>query len=245
MVCHSGRGRTRSIRSASLGIVEAVAYDDTRSCRNPDRSQTHGPARGSEVGRLHWRRAGPRHRDETRRRGPIGLPGLARIVAASPVSVVVIGGPGAADFPYLRAAGAAGLTVVSGVTRAVAPAAAARTLRRRFDAAGGARVVTIGTSLLQNPVVRYHDYTRCQGRAHGLHTNGHARSRPASRLAQSGGRVQAEGPAVERGDDAVIAPDPRLLCVAGITVSLTPVLADVTPPVCQRPIRSDAAGNCP
>ena len=32
-------------------------------------------------------------------------------------------------------------------------------LRPHFEAAGGGRVVTIGTNLVQNPVVPYHDYT--------------------------------------------------------------------------------------
>ncbi len=63
---------------------------------------------------------------------PIGLPGLARIVAASPVPVVAIGGLGAADIPDLRAAGAAGLAVVSAVTRALDPAAATRALQHAW-----------------------------------------------------------------------------------------------------------------
>lgn len=36
-------------------------------------------------------------------------------------------------------------------------------LRPHFEAAGGGRVVTIGTNLLQNPVVPYHDYTAAKG----------------------------------------------------------------------------------
>lgn len=59
---------------------------------------------------------------------PIGLPGLARIVAAAPVPVVAIGGLGAADIPDLRATGAAGLAVVSAVSRAADSAAATRAL---------------------------------------------------------------------------------------------------------------------
>lgn len=59
---------------------------------------------------------------------PIGLPGLKRIVSACSVPVVAIGGLTAADIPDLRAAGAAGLAVVSAVTRAPDPEAATRAL---------------------------------------------------------------------------------------------------------------------
>ena len=36
---------------------------------------------------------------------------------------------------------------------------ALQALRPHFEAAGGGRVITIGTNLVQNPVVPYHDYT--------------------------------------------------------------------------------------
>ena len=40
---------------------------------------------------------------------------------------------------------------------------AIRALRPHFETAGGGRVVTIGTNLVQNPVVPYHDYTAAKG----------------------------------------------------------------------------------
>jgi len=41
-------------------------------------------------------------------------------------------------------------------------------LRPYFEAAGGGRVVTIGTNLVQNPVVPYHDYTAAKGALMGF-----------------------------------------------------------------------------
>lgn len=63
---------------------------------------------------------------------PIGLDGLAAIVAASPVPVIAIGGLGAGDAPAIRRAGAAGMAVVSAVTRAADPAAATGALVRAW-----------------------------------------------------------------------------------------------------------------
>ncbi|MGV8988025.1 MAG: thiamine phosphate synthase [Cypionkella sp.] len=57
---------------------------------------------------------------------PIGLEGLARIVAASPVPVVAIGGLRLADVTAVKAAGAAGLALVSAIAGAADPEAAAR-----------------------------------------------------------------------------------------------------------------------
>ena len=59
---------------------------------------------------------------------PVGADGLARIVAASPVPAIAIGGLTARDAPALRQAGAAGMAVVSAVTRAADPEAATRAL---------------------------------------------------------------------------------------------------------------------
>lgn len=59
---------------------------------------------------------------------PIGPEGLARIVAAAPVPALAIGGLTAEDAPALRRAGAAGMAVVSAVTRAPDPEAATRAL---------------------------------------------------------------------------------------------------------------------
>lgn len=69
---------------------------------------------------------------------PIGLDGLARLVARSPVPVVAIGGLSAENVPGVRATGASGLAVVSAICGQADPeAAAARfaALRRSPDAA--------------------------------------------------------------------------------------------------------------
>jgi thiamine-phosphate pyrophosphorylase len=59
---------------------------------------------------------------------PIGLDGLARLVALSPVPSVAIGGLKAAHVPQVLASGADGLAVVSAICGQPAPAIAARTL---------------------------------------------------------------------------------------------------------------------
>lgn len=59
---------------------------------------------------------------------PIGASGLARIVAAAPVPTIAIGGLSESDVPVLKRAGAAGMAVVSAVSRAADPEAATRSL---------------------------------------------------------------------------------------------------------------------
>ncbi|SLN12520.1 Thiamine-phosphate synthase [Roseivivax jejudonensis] len=59
---------------------------------------------------------------------PVGVDGLARIVAALKVPAIAIGGLTAADAPALKRAGAAGMAVVSCIVRAPDPEAATRTL---------------------------------------------------------------------------------------------------------------------
>lgn len=49
---------------------------------------------------------------------PLGFDGLARIVRATSLPCIAIGGLGAGDAPALRAAGAAGLAVVTAISRA-------------------------------------------------------------------------------------------------------------------------------
>lgn len=65
---------------------------------------------------------------------PVGLEGLARIVAAASLPVYAIGGLGMSDARAVRAAGATGMAVVSAVTRAPDPEAATRALRAAWDA---------------------------------------------------------------------------------------------------------------
>lgn len=57
---------------------------------------------------------------------PIGLKGLAQIVDASPVPAVAIGGLGLRDVVGVKAAGAEGLALVTAISRAEDPEAAAR-----------------------------------------------------------------------------------------------------------------------
>jgi thiamine-phosphate pyrophosphorylase len=59
---------------------------------------------------------------------PVGFDGLARIVAAAGLPAYAIGGLGAGDAAAVRAAGAAGMAVVSAVVRAADPEAATRSL---------------------------------------------------------------------------------------------------------------------
>jgi len=66
---------------------------------------------------------------------PIGMVGLARIVAAVSVPVYAIGGLGAGDAGAVKATGAAGMAVVSAVVRASDPVAATRALLSEWSAA--------------------------------------------------------------------------------------------------------------
>jgi len=71
----------------------------------------------------------------------LGVDGFARLAAATPLPCIAIGGIGLDDVAPLREAGAAGVAVVSLLSAADDPAAAARALRRAADAAtvGAAR----------------------------------------------------------------------------------------------------------
>lgn len=66
---------------------------------------------------------------------PLGHDRLARLVQATSLPAVAIGGVTDADLPALRLAGAAGAAVVSAICSAPDPRAAAERLRRRWDAA--------------------------------------------------------------------------------------------------------------
>jgi thiamine-phosphate pyrophosphorylase len=66
---------------------------------------------------------------------PLGLDGMARLLAVGRVPAVAIGGVTCADLPMLRAAGAAGAAVVSAICSAADPADAARRLRATWEAA--------------------------------------------------------------------------------------------------------------
>ncbi|MGB3405883.1 MAG: thiamine phosphate synthase [Jannaschia sp.] len=80
--------------------------------------------------------AGPLRRTATKpdHASPIGLAGLAQIVSATKLPAYAIGGIKPGDAAALKAAGAAGLAVVSAVTRAANPEAATRALLREWCA---------------------------------------------------------------------------------------------------------------
>lgn len=64
---------------------------------------------------------------------PLGIDGFAALAAATALPCVAIGGVDARDAAPLRAAGAAGLAVVSAICTAADPADAARILRSEWD----------------------------------------------------------------------------------------------------------------
>ncbi|MBF4461980.1 MULTISPECIES: thiamine phosphate synthase [unclassified Rathayibacter] len=64
---------------------------------------------------------------------PVGHDGFAALAAATTLPCVAIGGIGVADAARLRAAGAAGLAVVSALCTAEDPAAIARRFRTEWD----------------------------------------------------------------------------------------------------------------
>ena len=64
---------------------------------------------------------------------PIGLAGLRRVVEASPLPVVAIGGIGAGEAPGAVGAGASGVAVARAVVGAPDPAAAAARLRAALE----------------------------------------------------------------------------------------------------------------
>ncbi|QUS37019.1 thiamine phosphate synthase [Falsirhodobacter algicola] len=66
---------------------------------------------------------------------PIGLGGFARLAAATPLPCLAIGGITAAEAAAIRAAGGAGLAVVSAISRSPDMVAAAQDLLRAWEAA--------------------------------------------------------------------------------------------------------------
>lgn len=79
---------------------------------------------------------GALHTTSTKRDAPpaLGHAAFARLVAASPLPAVAIGGVTAADLPVLRRSGAAGAAFVSAICAADDPGRAARELRAVWDA---------------------------------------------------------------------------------------------------------------
>ncbi|KJL33090.1 bifunctional hydroxymethylpyrimidine kinase/phosphomethylpyrimidine kinase [Microbacterium azadirachtae] len=77
---------------------------------------------------------------------PLGVAGFAAFAAASPLPCVAIGGIERIDVAALRAAGAAGVAVVSALCAAPDPRVAARKLLRAWGAGGVPRVLSIAGS---------------------------------------------------------------------------------------------------
>lgn len=77
---------------------------------------------------------------------PLGVAGFAAFTAASPLPCVAIGGIERTDVAALRAAGAAGVAVVSALCAAPDPRVAARKLLRAWGAGGVPRVLSIAGS---------------------------------------------------------------------------------------------------
>jgi len=77
---------------------------------------------------------------------PLGVAGFAAFAAASPLPCVAIGGIERVDVAALRAAGAAGVAVVSALCAAPDPRVAARKLLRAWGAGGVPRVLSIAGS---------------------------------------------------------------------------------------------------
>ncbi|MFZ3555019.1 thiamine phosphate synthase [Streptomyces sp. BH055] len=71
---------------------------------------------------------------------PLGHDGFAALVALSPLPAVAIGGVSPDDLPHLRAAGAAGGAIVSGICAAEDPRAAARSYADAWSSSPHSRI---------------------------------------------------------------------------------------------------------
>jgi thiamine-phosphate diphosphorylase len=97
-----------------IGLSAATTQEIAAAAADPDRVDYLG------IGAL--------HPTATKTDAPpsLGHDGFARLVAASKLPAVAIGGVAVADMPRLRRSGAAGAAVVSGICDAADPEAAAR-----------------------------------------------------------------------------------------------------------------------
>ncbi len=106
---------------AVLGLSAATAQElDAAAALPPGTVDYLG------VGAVHATRTKPDHPE------PLGVEGFARAAARTGLPCLAIGGVRVEDAPALRAAGAAGLAVVSGICAAPDPAAAAAAYVRAF-----------------------------------------------------------------------------------------------------------------
>jgi len=155
----------RRLRAALGGAVPLIVNDDLEACLEigadglhvgqgdlaPDLArarlgpgrilglsvETEADARAVDRGIVDYVGAGPVFATATKpgHAAPVGLDGLARIVAAAPVPAVAIGGLGPGHVDSVLAAGAVGLAVVSAICAAPDPKAAAADFAGRIAAA--------------------------------------------------------------------------------------------------------------
>ncbi len=116
-----------------VAAVRAMAGDDALiglSAATPEelRAAVRDPARVDYVG------IGALHATRTKADAPpaLGHDGFGALAPAVPLPVVAIGGVTVADMPLLRAAGAAGGAIVSGICAAADPRAAAEAYARAW-----------------------------------------------------------------------------------------------------------------
>ncbi|RAP42690.1 thiamine-phosphate diphosphorylase [Rhodovulum viride] len=89
------------------------------------------------AGSVDYLGVGPVHATATKpdHAAPLGVDGLGRIVSSTALPCVAIGGLGVADAAGVKAAGANGMAVVSAISAAPDPAAAARALAEAWRSA--------------------------------------------------------------------------------------------------------------
>ncbi|MDY0829617.1 thiamine phosphate synthase [Microbacterium sp. BG28] len=117
------------------GAVRALIGDDAILGLSAATPEQLAAASGGDA--VDYVGIGALHATATKRDAPppLGHERFARLVAASALPAVAIGGVSAADLGPLRRAGAAGAAVVSAICGAGDPADAARMLRAAWDAA--------------------------------------------------------------------------------------------------------------
>ncbi|MBS1675475.1 MAG: bifunctional hydroxymethylpyrimidine kinase/phosphomethylpyrimidine kinase [Actinobacteria bacterium] len=105
-------------------------------------------AKSLPAGTVDYLGVGVIHPTQTKADHPpeLGVAGFAAFAAQSPIPCVAIGGIGRDDVAPLRAAGAAGVAVVSAICAAPNPQVAARKLLRAWGSGGTPRVLSIAGS---------------------------------------------------------------------------------------------------
>ncbi|MFD6701280.1 MULTISPECIES: bifunctional hydroxymethylpyrimidine kinase/phosphomethylpyrimidine kinase [unclassified Microbacterium] len=149
--------RRRGARVDGIHIGQSdVSPSVARSLLGPDaivgltanRPEHLDAALALPAGTVDYLGVGVIHPTATKRNHPpeLGVGGFAAFAAASPLPCVAIGGISREDVADLRAAGAAGVAVVSALCAAPDPRVAARKLLRAWGAGGVPRVLSIAGS---------------------------------------------------------------------------------------------------